>query len=338
MKLTFNLSTCNDDLDRFESREDFESYLDGFDGVELMRLGTDERGIVTPSRVVGVHLSYFPTWYDFWVGDGQALNEWFGSAEAVRATYGSLDADSLVERVRADLAFAHAYDAEYVVYHVSECRGDELFTNHYRHSDEQVVDAAAQILNEAFTDEDGSIALLVENLWQSGFEFTRPEITARLMDEVTYPNRGVMLDTGHLMHTNLYLSTQDDAIDYVRRCIDKHGQLASYVRGVHLHQSLTGPTMRAAMREPPVLPRDATERVGRLFEYSFLIDKHQPVCARGVDELLESLDGLEWLCFELMSSSRAEHRRFLDIQRDSMPRTLLRTGHATAVERAAWTS
>ena len=88
MRLSFNFSTCDDDTGRFASREDFERYLDGFDGVELMCLGPDNSGILEPSHVTGVHLGYFPTWYDFWVGDEGRLIDEFGSLDQVEACYG----------------------------------------------------------------------------------------------------------------------------------------------------------------------------------------------------------------------------------------------------------
>lgn len=336
MRIEFSFTTCGEDLDRFEGREDFESFLDGFDGVELMYLGADERRVVDPARVVGVHLGYYPCWYDFWVGDEAALLDEFGSLDQVERTYGSLDPKVLVDRVRSDMRVAHEYGAEYVVYHVSESRSDELFTSRFCHRDEDVVDAAAEILNEAFEGEDGSVALLMENLWQSGLTFTRPDVTRRLLDAVAYPNRGIMLDTGHLLHTNWDLTSQAEAASYVRETVDAHGQLARWVRGVHLNQSLTGDLMRRTACEPPRLEEDYQRRIGQLFMHSFAIDRHQPFCDPTLDGLIERLEGLEWLTFELMTRDRGELRRFLDMQRDALPRTLLRTGHATESERAAW--
>ena len=38
-------------------------------------------------------------------------------------------------------------------------------------------------------EEDGKIALFLENLWQPGLTLTRPEITKRLLDKIEYPNK-----------------------------------------------------------------------------------------------------------------------------------------------------
>ena len=69
MKRTFNITTYSEDLDRYRDREDLLSTLDGFDGLELMHCGEDTRGVVPSERIIGVHLIFFPYWYDFYTGD-----------------------------------------------------------------------------------------------------------------------------------------------------------------------------------------------------------------------------------------------------------------------------
>ena len=49
-----------------------------------------------------------------------------------------------------------------------------------------------------------------------------------------------MLDTGHLIHTNTDIKTQQDAVDYINTVLDKHDELSSYIKGIHLNQSLSG--------------------------------------------------------------------------------------------------
>ena len=104
---------------------------------------------------------------------------------------------------------------------------------------------------------------------------------------------------------------------------------------MHLQQSITGELGQAAIDNPPDPQLDYDELMGRVFEFSFEIDRHQPFTVAGVDELVGSLP-LEWLTLELISRSRAEHARLIAMQRDALRRTLLRTGHATDAERRAW--
>ena len=65
-------------------------------------------------------------------------------------------------------------------------------------------------------------------------------MTKRLLSQVHYQKKGIMLDTGHLMHMNLELKTQDEAVDYILEKVAEHGNLASYIKGMHLNQSITG--------------------------------------------------------------------------------------------------
>ena len=58
--------------------------------------------------------------------------------------------------------------------------------------------------------EDYTFDFLMENLWWPGLTMTRPEMTKRLLSQVHYQKKGIMLDTGHLMHMNLELKTQDE--------------------------------------------------------------------------------------------------------------------------------
>lgn len=80
----------------------------------------------------------------------------------------------------------------------------------------------------------------MENLWWPGFTFTSPQMTQKLMDGIHYEKKGIMLDTGHLLHTNLDLRNQREGIAYIQKQLEEHGELCSWIKGIHLNQSLTG--------------------------------------------------------------------------------------------------
>lgn len=317
MKLQFNLTTTDGDLNRFASREALEALLEGFDGVELMVFGEDVRGIIPENRVIGLHMGSFPYWLDFWNGDMDAVLRELDSMENVRMVYGGEDRSAIVNRFRGDLVEARRRGAEYAVFHVSDATIGESFRMQYRHSDEEVIDATAELLNELLGEEDGSIALLVENLWQPGLTFTRPEMTKRLMDGIRYPNKGIMLDTGHLLHTNLQLRTQEEGLAYIHSLLDLHGDLCGYIRGVHLNQSLTGEYCLQTLRNPPTLGDSYAERYGQMFMHAFAVDRHLPFTCPGVDRLIERI-GPEYLTFEFITSDIDQHRQYLRMQRETL--------------------
>ena len=311
MKRTFNITTYSEDLDRYRDRDDLLSALRGFDGLELMHCGDDCRNIVPPERIVGVHLCFFPYWYDFYTGDMAACVRYLGSMEAVRTLYGGDTPEALIEVYRRDIDRAKAEGAEYVVFHVSDCADEELFTLRYRHSSIEVVSAAVDLLNRLFPEPDGDLVLLMENLWHPGLTLTEPDVTHRLLDGVRYRNKGIMLDTGHLMHTDLSLRSQEGALAYIRRRIEEQGEdVRRAIRGIHLHQSLTGEYMAAVAAHPPVLSTDLAERMEQVYTYAFACDRHRPFTCPGVRELIEWIDP-EYLTLEFISRSRAEQEAML---------------------------
>lgn len=310
MKTQFNITTSSCDLDRFAFREEFLSLLKGFDGVELMVCGEDERKIIRPGNVVGLHMSSFYCWLDFWQGNLDRCLQEFGSVEAMRAYYGGDTRQALIDRFRADLANAQRYGAEYMVYHISDSNSQETLTGRYVHTDEEVIDAACQLINAALEGVTDGPMLLLENLWEPGLTFTRPEMTARLLEGVRYPNTGIMLDTGHLLHTNLSLRTQKEGVEYIRRRLDEHGDLCKHIRGIHLNQSLTGAYMRRVRRNPPNLSEDYNEKAGQLFAYVFQADQHKPFVVPGVRELIERISP-EYLTFEFISNDLNQHKAML---------------------------
>ena len=313
MKTQINLTTSSCDLDRFADRETLLELLDG-DGIELTCFEDDVRSIVPAERVRGIHMSCLPCWFDFWRGDTAACLREFDRIETVRAVFGGETPDALLAHYRRDLELARRYGAEYLVFHVCDGTARETFTGKSLHSDEDVIDASAELLNELMRDVTDGPWLLLENLWYAGHRFTDPAMTARLLERVHYPKTGLMLDTGHLLHTNLDLKTQEEGVRYIHRMLDRHGSLAERIVGVHLNQSLTGARMKATQANPPKLPDTYEARSEQLFYYVFSIDRHEPFTCEGVRELIERIDPT-YLTFELISNNLEEHRRLLQAQR-----------------------
>lgn len=318
MKRAFNLTTFSDDLDRYRDREDLLRALDGFDGLELMHCGEDVRRIVPKERIIGVHLCFFPYWYDFYTGDLAACERNLGSREAIRALYGGDGPDALIGAYRRDIEKARAEGAEYVVFHVADCSDEELFILRYRHTSAEVTKAAVDLLNALFPEPEGDLLLLMENLWHPGLTLTEPEVTEELLSGIRYRNKGIMLDTGHLMHTDLSLRTQAEALAYIRRRIEEQGEtVRSFIRGIHLNQSLTGEYMASVAAHPPVLSADPTKRMEQVYTHAFRCDRHRPFTCPGVRDFIEWIDP-EYLTFEFISRSRAEQEAMLQEQLEAL--------------------
>lgn len=314
MKRTVNLTTSSGDMDRLRSRENLLPLLEGLDGFELMVFEEDANGFVTPDLVTGLHTSLFPCWLDLWRYNEAALLDEFGTLEVAEQYYGGLSPSLLVDKLAGELEHARRYGAEYVVFHVAHAGIAEMLTGRYLHSDEEVVDAAADWLNEVFDNLKPNLLLLVENLWSPGLTFTRPEITQRLMDRIHHPDKGIILDTGHLMHTNHSLRSEEEAVAYIHKMLDEHGELARHVRAIHLNKSLTGEYQRQALASPPVLAQDYSERYGQLFTHIFKTDLHQPFTHPAVKPLVERI-APDYLTFEFITADNAQLLQYLREQR-----------------------
>lgn len=287
----------------------------GCDGLEVIWGGEPLPGGVPQPLHVGYHLTFFPDWLDFWRGDRGALTRKFGGETAWRAFYGGPEGpETLLKLYREDLDRAVAWGAEYVVFHVSDVSVEEGYTYRWAHTHREVVDAAAECINLLLDGRASTFAFLVENQWWPGFTFTMPELTGRLLEGIRYGNKGIMLDTGHLMNANLALRTEEEGAEYLHRMLDGHGALSRQVRGMHLHQSLSGAYVRAHTGALPASwPEDYVERFGVSYGHILQIDTHRAWTSPAVRSVVDRV-GPEWLVHELSARDRVEREEKLSRQ------------------------
>lgn len=290
MKTMINFSTSSDDVNRYKSADDLRSFYRQFGcaGLELMYMEADTKHLLKPDMIVGLHLCCAGNWMEL-EPSGQ---------------------EALLTRYRSELDYAQKMQAEYVVFHITQVTDEESLTYHFRHSDAEVIEAACAFINRLLEGKDYSFHFLMENLWWPGLTFLDPSLTNRLLEGVRYEKKGFMLDTGHFMHTNLRLRTQDEAIDYLNHMLDAHEALLPMIKGIHLHQSLTGAYVEDYRRHPARPETDPAKLFCQTYEHIFRIDKHLPFTAPGVRALAERISPL-YLTYEYISSSREEHARYL---------------------------
>lgn len=76
------------------------------------------------------------------------------------------------------------------------------------------------------------------------------------------------------MNTNTRLRTQAEGAAYIQTMLERHGSLARWVRGVHLHQSLSGAYVEAHTGAVPFgLPGDPAERFGVSYRHILQISR-----------------------------------------------------------------
>lgn len=249
----------------------------GLDGVEGIWSGGDIPECFPKTLLTGYHLTFFPDWLDMYTRNEPALKRKFGSVAAAEAFYGGLGPERMLDIYRSDLDRAIALGAKYVVFHVSDVSLEEGYTYRWLHSNEQVIDLSAECVNTLLDGAGAKMDFLLENQWWPGFTFTSPHLTRRMLDAVEYPRKGIMLDTGHLMNTNTALRTEREGAEYILKMLGEHGELCRFIKGVHLHRSLSGEYVRAHTGAlPEEWPDDYNERFGVSYGHILSIDRHEP--------------------------------------------------------------
>ena len=316
MKTEINITDTDDDLGRFENIDDLRHFfLDkGIDGLELMPcMGRGFTHGIEPKDIVGVHLRYYPSWVDFWKGDTEALDKEYGTRKDWEMYYGGSTREAFLEGFRKELAFAKEAGAQYVVFHVAESALEECLTYEFRHTDMEVCLAAAEVINALMDGQDYDFYFLVENLWWSGMNLMDNAATQALLDAIHYKKKGIILDTGHLLNTNRDLTTQDEGVAYIHQVLDHMGPLTSYIKGMHLNQSLSGAYVKQVTANPPELTGTYWEKLSSLYPHIFHIDYHEPFTAPGVAGLIRRI-GPEFVTYELITRDRRQHEERLTAQ------------------------
>lgn len=289
----------------------------GCDGLEMIWGGEPiPEGI--PARVrIGYHLAFYPDWLDFWRQDTAALRRKFGGDSVWQGFYGGDTRARLLAFFEEDMDRAQALGAEYVVFHVSDVSIEEGYTYEWLHTDEEVIDAAIAVLNALLKNRAPTFRLLVENQWWPGFTFTKPALTARLLDGISYPKKGIMLDTGHLMNCS-HIDEETEGIRYIHEMLDAHGALCEEIYGVHFHQSLSGSYVRENTGAlPKRLAADYYTRYAESYSHILQIDRHQPWTDKAARTLIERI-APEYLVHELSAKNRAARERAIAVQRRTL--------------------
>lgn len=307
-----NLVNYDSELERFADKEDLVKFYSkyGIDGIELQKVQGLQEQYLHQDMIIGVHLPFFSTWVDFYKGDMDKVLKEYGTMEVVEQIYGGTDKTALLKVYHEQLEFADRIGAKYVVFHVCDVSIEESFTGRFIHSDEEVIDASCSLINELLDNKTYQFDFLMENLWWPGLNYKNPLMTKRLMDGVNYKKKGLMLDTGHLMHTNQELKTSEDALEYVRAVIKEHGSLKDYIKGIHHNQSLTGERAKRMSTSKVELKKDYWDRMYQVYEYIFQLDEHKPFVCKGMKEFLEEMNP-QYLTYELITRNREEHETYL---------------------------
>jgi hypothetical protein len=290
------------------------------DGIETILYGDVSKSNIAHELIEGVHLWYWPTWLDFWQGNQQAMLTDFLTLHEAQQYYELNSPTEIIGKYQSEWRQAKQLNASYMVFHVGHVSFKELLLCDYTHSSRDVLSAALDVINAAFTG-DGPM-LLFENLWYSGLTLREPDLVRWFFSEIHYKNKGFVLDISHLINTNPLIDTADNAVDFIHSVLDNLGDLTSHIHAIHLNQSLSGaylrqnhtPTYKRMLSQSTLL-----DRFGVMCPHVETIDPHRPFTNPRINEIIDRIRP-HWLVYEFITHSATLLSQQITLQNRSLIR------------------
>ncbi|MCQ2381626.1 MAG: TIM barrel protein [Acidaminococcaceae bacterium] len=289
MKQLFNYASIpeyeNELLQMGMSLQDFVKSV-GVDGIEQFVYTTESPVKSYADISFGVHLLYWPTFMDFWLRKTKRLRSSFRNINERSEYYNdAMGREEWLGVIRKNIVAAVLENPKYLVWHVSEANHEEIYTWQFNYSDREVCLTSAEIFNMVADEIPETVTVLFENLWWPGLRLTDPKIVKFFFEHINHKNVGIMLDTGHLMNTNLRLTNEQEAADYICKTVDKLGEHAGLIKGVHLNCTLCGDYMRSTNYK--LVNNPTLEQV---YQHICKIDESRPFTTDAVKQILKMIN------------------------------------------------
>lgn len=323
MKKLFHLSTTPKQLGMFnEDWEEIQAFVskNEMDGIEIGLTMDYDLGKIPKNIVRGVHLSFYPMWLDFWKGNQTALSRLFASEQKMHEYYKGETPSDIVASYRKQFERAKALEAEYMVFHVSHVLPEDSFTYQFDYTDQEVMEAAIELINEAFPSEADGPLLLFENLWWPGLNYKDPKLTKWFIEQIQYPNKGYLVDVSHLILNNNQIGTEKEAYDYIKSTMEALGATKKWIKGVHLNKALP---KRYMQRDHSYLlkkyqeTKDSKQKLAVLKCHIQALDGHVPFDHPMAKQIVACIDPM-YCVYETSPQSRYELAYFIKKQNEAL--------------------
>nr|WP_239559238.1 TIM barrel protein [Sporohalobacter salinus] len=248
-----------------------------------------------------MHLSYYLNWLPSTSNKNDKLN-----------------LDEIITDYKEELSLAEQLDVDYVVFHASSLKPENIFTENFAKSNSIILSEVAEVINKVMDGLEVEFKLLFENLWWGGLTFLDRSEALEFIRQVAYENVGFLVDTGHLMNTNVELSTEVEALCYLKNVLMDFKDIADLFYGVHLHKSHSGSYRQknhAVLHNEFKSTNRYEEKTEIVGEFISNIDQHLPfshVSPRGILELIEP----KYLTHEFTCYKKERFIEFLEIQKN----------------------
>ena len=260
------------------------------DGIELLT-GYSE---IDPSQwkdAVSVHLPYVVDWYSVWKGRLH-IPESMSDDEVRFFSYGR-DRQQIIEAVRKGIECARPMNPAYGVLHAGSANIDELLSEGYSDTDDEVLSAFAEIVNEAvssFPNGEPPFRLMFENQWWPGLRMLDGKDYRILCDKIEFENWGLCLDTGHLLVTT---QRSKDELQSVELLTDIFGgypkDMIDDIGVIHLHVNSSADYIRNFDAPKDFLDMSFSDRLGIGYGFVGGMDQHRPFSVKEATRITDVL-------------------------------------------------
>ncbi|OON98613.1 MAG: xylose isomerase [Epulopiscium sp. Nele67-Bin004] len=323
MKKLCHISTTKKYIDWFE--DDWNKvgqFLEkhNLDGVELGLTIDYPLENIAKEMVGGVHLSFFPMWLEFWNEDKELVSTLVGDDNEVEQYYGGIDKNVIVETYKKQHMRARELGAKYMVFHVCHIRPHDSFTWKFDYTNKQVIEAAINIINEAFEYEEGDPMLLFENLWWPGLTLLDKAECELLLEKVNYKDKGFVLDVSHLILTDTTIDSEQRAYEHIKQVVENLGEVREFIKVVHLNKTLPKYYMRQNQQFKLEKFEKETDKIKKhrlLMDHVNKLDPHQPFDHQIAKEILELIKPL-YCVYETNPQTINELNYFMKLQNKAL--------------------
>ena len=298
MKKLLNISDFPSDDENLKMMEKYQKKYN-FDGFEIIKFDLEKDSSKLKDKIVGYHMRFFPMWMDIYLEKYNMIKEKFPDKMDRFYWCGGDSKEEVIAYYKKDLQRAKELGAEYVVFHACYVDDDGSLTYQFPYTDEEILESVASLMNDLFRDEDFQFTLLLENLWWAGLKLNSKSEMEILLEKIEYKNTGFILDTSHMLNTNLTLKNLDEGIDYIIENIDKMEELKKHIYGVHLSWSLSGEYVSKMIEKHRKSQEERERAKKKIYEYVGQIDYHYPFEDNRIMKVLNKLS-LKWLVYEFL--------------------------------------
>ncbi|ONI40407.1 hypothetical protein AN639_12780 [Candidatus Epulonipiscium fishelsonii] len=245
-----------------------------------------------PKNIVeGMHLSFYPEWLE-------------------------LDQEPIIASYKLQYQKAKQLKSKYMVFHVSHVKPTDTFTWKFDYTDEVVVDATIDLLNNIFPEDEDGPMLLFENLWWPGLTFLNKTICQKLLDKVKYKNKGFVLDISHLILMNKNIDNEAKAYTFIKKVMNDLKELKSYFKVIHINKTLPKHYMsqnHSFKLENYKSAKDDFTRKKILLNHIKKLDPHVPFDSPLIKDIIKLVDP-EFCVYEVNPQNIYELNYFIKTQ------------------------